>query len=424
MTTLRLALCLGLVSTSALAQPAPADALEVYEEGKRRYDAKDYAGALERFDEAARLEPKTARWQYNRGLALKKLQRTDEAIAALQQSRALDPAYKKAEIDEKLAELGVSGPGSASSPGGSDDSGFVNLLIGGGICIFAFFGVGVPVFKILKAVLSPRPSTAPTTAARAPTAATKNDPNRVQAVAGKLTEAGWALGQVEHALSLGEDAEARGHADRAATNLATVRRGLAAARRNERPLAELESALTRASEATALAKARVTTLHGPRAMQVKGPRAGCFFCARALPTPRAGVPVTLESGSTTTTVAACAICARRVGTAQPPPVTMVERDGQRAHWAEHDDFDPYVQAHAPPPDAVEVPAWQVLQRERGLSPLAGLAGGAVLGALGAAAVGKLLDLDGLKQSSLASEAAQAAARAASSRRSTEYTDHS
>lgn len=422
MTTLRVALCLGLVSTCVLAQPAPGEALQVYEEGKRRYDAKDFAGALERFDEAARLEPQTARWQYNRGLALKKLKRNDEAIAALKQSRALDPAYKQAEIDEKLAELGASG---SPSSGGSGDGGLVNLLLGAGVCFFVFFGVGVPVFKILKALLGGKPSTAPAPASTTrPPGTLRNEPVKVQALAGELTQAAWALGQVEHGLSLGEDAEARGHADRAATNLATVRRGLDAARRNERPLAELESALARAKEATALAKARLTTLHGDRAAQVKGPRAGCFFCARALPTPKAGVGVTLETGSATTTVAACAICARRVGTAQPPPVLMVERDGQRTHWAEQDDFNPYVQAHAPPPDAIEVPAWQVLQRERGLSPLATLAGGAVLGGLGAVAVGKLLDLDSLRQSSLASEAAEAAARAATSRRSTEYLDHS
>jgi tetratricopeptide (TPR) repeat protein len=420
MTTLRLALCLGLLSATALAQPA---ALEVYEQGKRLYDAKDYAGALERFDEAARLEPTTARWQYNRGLALKKLKRTDEAIAALQTSRELDPAYKRAEIDEKLSELGVGSAPTSSTPSGGDD--FTNLLIGAAVCFFAFFGLGIPVYKILKAVLAPKRDTpttpTPPTSSR-PT--TRNDPGQVQAVVSSLAKAARDLGQVEHALSLGEDAEARGHADRAATNLATVRRGLPAVQRHERPLAELEGALSRAKEAITQAKTRVTTLHGERALSVKGPRAGCFFCARALPTPRASVAVTLETGNRTTTVAACAICARRVGTAQPPPVLMVEHDGQRTHWAEDDGFDPYVQSHAPPPTAVEVPAWQVTQQTRGLSPLATLAGGAVLGALGAAAAGKLLDLDGLRQSSLASEAAQAAARAATSRRTTEYTDHS
>jgi len=56
--------------------------------------------------------------------------------------------------------------------------------------------------------------------------------------------------------------------------------------------------------------------------------------------------------------------------------------------------------------------------------LATFAGGAVLGALGAATVGRLINLDSLKESPLASAAAEAAATAATSRRATEDSDHS
>src|SRR5690349_1380877 len=103
------------VAPMALAQgsggsPKPSEgktaarALEVYEQGKRLYDAKNYAGALERFEQAAAIEPDKARWQYNRGLALRKLKRFAEAREALLHSRILDPAYKQAEIDDKLRE--------------------------------------------------------------------------------------------------------------------------------------------------------------------------------------------------------------------------------------------------------------------------------------------------------------------------------
>jgi len=261
------------------------------------------------------------------------------------------------------------------------------------------------------------------TGAAAPKQAIANSSNQVEAVAEELAQSAQALARVEHGLSLGEDAVARGHADRAATNLASVRKGLAAARRNERPLSELTQALERASEAVTLGQQRLVTLRGERVLNVKGPRAGCFFCARAIPTPQAGVAVQLRSSRGVTTVAACPTCARRVGTGTPPPVLMVDGD-QRRHWSEVDDFDPYVEAHAPSQQAVEVSAWNVMNAGAALPSLATFAGGAVLGALGAAAAGRLINLDTLKESSLASAAAEAAATAATSRRTTEHSDHS
>ncbi len=86
-------LLVPVTSLAASPEPSPA-AMSVYDEGKRLYDGKDYTSALERFDRCASMEPQVARWQYNRGLALKKLKRDGEAREAFHRSQGLDPAYK------------------------------------------------------------------------------------------------------------------------------------------------------------------------------------------------------------------------------------------------------------------------------------------------------------------------------------------
>lgn len=418
---------------AALAFAQPDQAMAVYEQGKALYDAKDYAGALEKFDAAIKLEPSKARWHYNRGLALKKLKRDGDAREALLKSRALEPDYKRSEIDQKLNELG-GGP----SPSGSSQSVFekteVESETAWGFRIVAYVLIAGVVFTVFSksiqrfgkwfiSLLVTSEGAGATTPDAAPKQPTNNSQQQLEAVAARLRETAEALAQVEHGLSLGEDAVARGHVDRAATNLASVRKGFEAARRNQRPLSELTQALERAHEAITLGQQRLVALYGERAMQARGPRAGCFFCARALPTPEAGVAVQLRSSTGVTTVAACPTCARRVGTGTPPPVLMVDGD-QRRHWSEVDEFDPYVEAHAPPARAVEAPAWNVMNAGAAVPSLATFAGGAVLGALGAAAAGRLINLDTLKESSLASAAAEASAAAATGRRTTEYSDHS
>lgn len=419
---------------AALAFAQPDQAMAVYEQGKALYDAKDYAGALEKFDAAIKLEPSKARWHYNRGLALKKLKRDGDAREALLKSRALEPDYKRAEIDDKLRELG----GGPSPSGSSSQSvlektdaesetawGFriVAYVLIAGVAFIVFRNTVWRFAKWFFSLLVTVEAAAPSTPGAAPKQPTNNSSQQLEAVAARLRETAEALAQVEHGLSLGEDAVARGHVDRAATNLASVRKGFEAARRNQRPLSELTQALERANEAITLGQQRLVTLYGERALQARGPRAGCFFCARALPTPEAGVAVQLRSSTGVTTVAACPTCARRVGTGTPPPVLMVDGD-RRRHWSEVDEFDPYVEAHAPPPRAVEAPAWNVMNAGAAVPSLATFAGGAVLGALGAAAAGRLINLDSLKESSLASAAAEASATAATGRRTTEYSDHS
>lgn len=418
MTWARVLVCLS-VCVAALAFAQPDHAMAVYEQGKALYDAKDYAGALEKFDAAIALEPSKARWHYNRGLALKKLKRDDDARAALLKSRELEPDYKRKEIDEKLYELGVPpSPGSAAWKRDDDFPVGRFLVVAGLFAAFIIFII-FRAIKMLNQVSAKGPPMESSRAPGRPSNASAPSGAQLAALLKRLTEEAMALGSAEHGLSLGEDPEARGHVDRAATNLATVRKGLATGR----PGPELFQSLDRARDATAAAKERLLTLHGERALSVVGPRAGCFFCARALPTPKAGVSVQLKSAQGATTVAACPTCARRVASGQPPPVLMVDGD-QRRHWAELDEFNPYVQAHAPPSNAVEVPAWNVMNAGAGLAPLATIAGGAVLGALGVAAVGRLLDLESLRQSDLASAAARASAQAATGRRTTEYSDHS
>lgn len=410
MTAARLVVGLSVcLSALVLAQTPSEQALAVYEQGKALYDAKDYGGALAKFDEAAALEPTKARWHYNRGLALRKLGRTGEAKAALLESRRLEPDYKRAEIDEKLSDLGGGGTDFAVLAS-SDD-----FPLGPFLCaVFGFialvFGVIFAVIRFLSKASSHQQEVAKVREEKASIRAVRDETlsKRVRALAREL-------GSVEHGLSLGEDATARGHADRAATNLASVRKALSTGRLDDAP-----AALERAQSAINDARERLVTLHGERALSTVGPRAGCFFCARAIPTPAAGLAVQLGTGGTTTTVVACPTCARRVAAGQPPGVLTVGG----VHWAESDDFNPYVHAHAPPEHATEVPAWKAAGQGSALGTLATIAGGAVLGGLGAAAVGRLLDLDATRQADLASEAAAASARAASSRRSTEYQDHS
>lgn len=403
-----------------VAQPS---ADQVYEEGKALYDAKNYAGALQKFDEAAALDPSKARWQYNRGLALKKLKRNEESRAAFLKSRELDPGYKRGEIDEKLNELGGgSSGGSSESSGGCDGPA---VLIGLVIAVIGLFSVGGVLWKVLKAIFSlfvtteEKPSS-PTTTPSQP----KLTGEQLGPMSRRIHEQAHALAQVEHGLSLGEDPEVRRDADRAATNLATARKGMQAAARGDlRRPGEIHDAIDRAAAAIKEAQDRLVVLYGDRAASAKGPRAGCFFCARALPSPKFGESVQLRSSAGVTTVAACPTCARRVATGTPPPVLMIDGD-QRRHWSELDEFDPYVEAHAPPQTSVEVPAWNVMNAGAAIPSLATFAGGAVLGALGAVAAGRIINLDNLKESSIASAAAEATARAATSRRSTEYSDHS
>jgi tetratricopeptide (TPR) repeat protein len=60
------------------------------EAGTQRYQAGDFAGALEQFDAAAVERPQDARVQYDRGVSLHKLGRNEEAKEALRRAQELD----------------------------------------------------------------------------------------------------------------------------------------------------------------------------------------------------------------------------------------------------------------------------------------------------------------------------------------------
>lgn len=410
---------LALVGFTAAAQPTADD---VYAEGKALYDAKQYEAALEKFDRCAHLEPTKARWQYNRGLALRKLKRDEESRAAFLESLRLDPTYKSKEIRDKLGDLappvetartGVSAPESspapASSAEGSDGDGL--LCLGGGcgligLVLFLVFGL-----KREKSASTPGGESRQRPAGPMPDAVRAELEQRVAAVGARLT-------RVEHAMSLGEDGQARANLDRAYTNFQQARRTLAGGKNVPD---EVRGALQRAEEAGQHADARLRTLHGDAVDTARGPAAGCFFCARPLPTPEARQLLSLQVRAQQTPVAACHTCARRVAAGEAPAVRLVNGE----HWAAAPGIDPYVLAYSNVAPLQESPAWQLTRQGADVGQLAGLAGAAAVGAVAGAAVARLLDVDALSESAAASAATAAAAQSASNRRSEKsWQDHS
>ncbi len=378
--------------------------LKVYDEGKALYDAKDFTGALAKFDECARLEPQNARWPYNRGLALKKLGRADEAREALLSARALDPDYKRKEIDQKLSELpSASSPSTGAGPPGAEERGWIDehfglffgLLFGGIVLLVgSILGLAFWFFRGHDAAMQKHSEDLDRRIALSE-AEQAVQAEALKRVGVQAAEHARRLTRLEHGLSLGEDPDLRAHVDRAALNLKAARAGIKRLRDERGQVSEVEAALARGAESLAAAEARLKALRGAAAEGARGERVGCFFCARPLPTPESRKPVTLRLGGQTTPALACAVCARNVQAGQSPKALTV---GGR-HWSQVPDFDPYVHAHAPYPNAEETPPWKL----SGLEAFAGLAGGAALaGAL-------LLDLDAAKASSVSSIAAQAAA---------------
>lgn len=421
-TASRLTLLLAFASAfAAFAQPSADEALRVYEEGKVHYDAQRYQEALERFDRAAELEPGKARWHYNRGLALRQLGRTTEARAALLRSRALDPGYKREEIDDKLAALEPGSAHPADSADSAKSSGAGALVVGlaasaAGLALIAWLVVAG-----LRRSTRARSATPPSPGRRA------NDPAAVERVEQALATVAASLARCEHARSAGEDAEARAFVDRAANNLRVVRQGLPRAREGLVPVAELEQALARAHEASQTAEARLRALRGEAFEHLEGPRSGCFFCGRPLPTPESRHPLTLRLRGGEEPVLACATCARQAEVGQPPRVTVVKDGAQLKHWSQVEGFDPYLHAHRPFPGAQELPPWRLEGLGAASLGLGALAAGVGVGVgvtAAAVATARLLDLDAFEHAAAASEAAQAAAQVAADRQSSGWADHS
>lgn len=81
---------LALVASAAFSMGPLEKNHPLVEAGTQAFDRGDFAQALEKYDAAAAERPQDARIQYNRGLALHKLGRQEEAQAALQRANELD----------------------------------------------------------------------------------------------------------------------------------------------------------------------------------------------------------------------------------------------------------------------------------------------------------------------------------------------
>ncbi|WP_224368820.1 tetratricopeptide repeat protein [Hyalangium versicolor] len=434
-------------------------ALAVYEEGKRLYDAKKYAAALQKFDQAAELEPDKARWQYNRGLALRKLNRFPEAREALLKSRALDPEYKRAEINDKLREMGFSPedstPTTPSTPAteppaavdaptqGADTapplppapvtqeassqrregqgSGGLCCAVGGGA---ALVGLVMLFRRFRRSKESRGEEQGNAQSARRAT------PEDLQSLEALLEKAAASLIPVEHALRLGEDPDLRAMLNQATMSEQRAREGLERARSTRILPPSLDGQCREAEERAYAALERAKSLYGDKAVLEEGERVGCYFCARPLANPAFRQQVPIKRGSEVVHVLACPPCANMASAGQSPPVKVViDQNGQRVHWSELEDYSPYVHRHRPYQGARLVQPWEYTP-QRSMGEVAAMAAGGALAA-GAVAYGvsRLLDLDNAQEAAEAEEAAQAAAQAAARRASErreerDWKDHS
>jgi tetratricopeptide (TPR) repeat protein len=423
-------------------------ALSVYEQGKRLYDAKDYAGALEKFDQAATLEPGKARWHYNRGLALRKLNRSQEARDALLQSRKLEPEYKRAEIDDKLREMGFSPEappstapatsGSAQSPGPTEaesSHSTAATLIGAVICFGVPLLFGGGLFFLIRFLIrkgKPRGEDSPAERHSSRRASHK-PPLRGVDVAPLdqgMERVASTLVSVEHALRLEEDADLRALLNQATMAEQRAREELAKARGGKVSPETAAVYVTAAENASKAAQERAQTLFGDRAFLPEGERVGCYFCARPLANASFRMQVPLKRGADVTPVLACPPCANMAATGRPPPVKVrMEGGGRMVHWSELGGYDPYTHRHKSYPGTRNVPAWDFTP-QRSLGEVAAIAaGGAAIGGLAAYGVSRLLDLDSAQEAAAAQAASQAATQAAAKKASEQreerdWRDHS
>ncbi|WNG27492.1 tetratricopeptide repeat protein [Cystobacter fuscus] len=435
-------------SSKPSAGKTAARALEVYEQGKRLYDAKNYAGALERFDQAAAIEPDKARWQYNRGLALRKLGRFAEAREALLHSRTLDPAYKQAEIDDKLREMGFSPAPPPSAPASEPPAPSISTppappppepsVVPRGetskkpanpmssFCVCS--GMALLFFLLMRWQLSKtKPLQDPH---RASTSTLQPRSEEFAPLEERLEQVAASLVQVEHALRLKEDADLRALLNQATMAEQNAWQSMADFRKGTASRSAVTRRIDKAHEAAQAAVAHAHGLFGDKAFLPEGQRVGCYFCARPLANPSFRMQVPLKRGSQVTNVLACPPCANMAAAGQPPPVKVLRSgSGQTQHWSEVRGYDPYTHRHQPHPDMSTIPAWQYTP-ERSLGEVAAMAAGSALATgLAAYGVSRLLDLDSASEAAAAQAATQAATQAAAKRASEhreerDWKDHS
>lgn len=106
--TRALALLVCLAASSALAMGPFEKNHPLVDQGTAAYDQNRFDEALEKFDAAAQERPSDPRVQYDRGLALHKLGRNEEARAAFERARELDrDGQLSSKIDYNLGNVAV-----------------------------------------------------------------------------------------------------------------------------------------------------------------------------------------------------------------------------------------------------------------------------------------------------------------------------
>ena len=407
-----LAFMLACAWAMAQASDVAEQALAVYAQGKSRYDAGDFSGARAKFEEAIAMEPANPRWHYNLGLTDRQLNNFPAAQQSFQKSLALDPNYKRAEIEQKLASMGSL---SAGNPG-TDDSGMgffesFAVLAGAGGCIWL----------LVRRVRTKRGGTA---VLASPNAAL------IAKARARMGQVASQLEQVEHALRLGEHPDLRSQLDHAThlersaqKQIDLMNQGNAKAlRRIDVALEELERSAGRAQEIAVAS-------FGAQAFAGQGDRVACYFCARPLANPQYRQGVALKQAEAVVKVVSCPPCAAVAAQGRSPQV-LTGADG-RTHWSELPGFDPYAARHALDAQTARTPGWKFTQ-QRSMAELGLIAGGSALagGAMAAMlspdvqAAGALLDLDVARENALAQEAATAAARHAAGQAREQFSDHS
>jgi hypothetical protein len=404
-------------------------ALAIYEEGKKLYDAGDFGGARSKFNQAIKIEPANPRWHYNIGLAHRQMDNVHAARDSLMKARELDPAYKRDEINQKLAAMGFEPATGAAMPARSHASsnpgneGFINWMFVG-LAVF-FVGLAWTVVRRIQryftlvrasAIKEPPPDAA-----------------EVARISHRLDTAAHQLVLVEHSLRFTEHADLRSQLDHATQLEEDLRRRLAAARAGD--TTEFRTAgwaIEKLEESARSATDLARRVIGPAALTAGGQRIACYFCARPLANPDFRRSVTLKRGDSRARVVCCPDCAVQAKQGEAPAVLVAE-DG-KTHWSEIPGFDPYAARHGALVDVQRMPAWRHTP-QRSVADLAllaagsALAGGATASMLGpdqAVADEPLLDLDGAQKAGLAREAARASAKRAREQSSADHSssDHS
>lgn len=438
-----------------------------YQEGKRLYDQKDYAGARKKFGEAARLEPNNPRWQYNLGLVYRQLDNFQAARQAFLRARSLDPNYKSAEIDQKLKSMGFNPEtSSADQPASSrsqkqaspktgkplekdtetfqldgkkyevpsharDDAqepvaheepekgGIFGTVLGLLCCL------GLPLLLIAGIVLVVRRLMKKPDAQDAAI-----DPQQLVSAEARLDEVATRLTRVEHALRLGEHPDLRNLLEHASRNEQAAWKALEQVRSGQTSaFNQLQRTASEAAAASQRAVELAQQVYGDQAFAGAGERVGCFFCARPLANPDYRRHITLKRGDSQDEVIACPDCAAQAERGESPAI-RTGNDGS-THWSEIPDYDPYAMRHGPSSQMRRVEAWRYEPRQP-MSTLAKLAaGGALLGvgALAGAGIAKaasyLFDLDAARHTGLEHDALNEAALQAGNRRDRNFNyDHS